>query len=185
MTIGRRRGAAAALLAVAVLGPSGCSDEPEPEFAPPSPSPSASDSPVAEPTKEPWEKKTDAGAVAFAKHWMATFSEAMNSGDSAELRAISAPACNTCTAVADRIDAIESADGFYRTPGWKILRATPGPGTPDGEALVALRVLQGRETFKESADSEVVRYPDSRASYSARMTWSDGRWAMSELRVLT
>ncbi len=65
-------------VATAVVVPllaAGCSDDPEPRFEPsPSPSPTESTSEPAEP--EAWEVKSEAGAVAFAKHWIDVFNEA-------------------------------------------------------------------------------------------------------------
>jgi hypothetical protein len=181
MTIGRHALAAASLLAA--LAAAGCSDDPEPKFEP-DPSPTASSSSAA-PESEPWEKQSDAGAVAFAKHWVDVFTHAMNGGASDDLRSISGAQCEACGAIADRIDAIEADGGFYRSPGWTVLQAVPAEGMPAEEAVVSLRVLQGRETYKESADSEIVRNPESKAVYSARMAWSGGAWKMTELRLAT
>ncbi len=71
-----RRIAGAALVLVLTAG-AGCTDDPEPRFEDPTGSPSASDttSPAAD-EKEPWEVKSKAGAVAFAKHWVEVFNEA-------------------------------------------------------------------------------------------------------------
>ena len=69
------RGIVAASLVVAVMALAGCTDEPEPRFEEPTETPSASDptsSAAAEP--EPWEEKSKAGAVAFAKYWVETSS---------------------------------------------------------------------------------------------------------------
>ncbi len=64
-------------LVAAVMALAGCTDEPEPRFEEPTETPSASDptsSAAAEP--EPWEEKSKAGAVAFARHWVELFNEA-------------------------------------------------------------------------------------------------------------
>ena len=91
-----KRTLVAAIVAAVALSLAACSeDDPEPEFAPrESTSPSTTDSSPTEPSaKEPWEKNTRAGAVAFVKHWFAVFSDSMGDGDLAELRNLSLPKC--------------------------------------------------------------------------------------------
>lgn len=184
MTIGRRRGPAAALLVVAVVGLSACSDDPEPTFAPPSSSPSATES-ASGPVKEPWERKTDAGAVAFAKHWMATFSEAMNSGDTTPLLALSAADCQICADFATRLDSINSAGGFYEGDGWTVTEAVPAPNPGEDAAIVALRIREGAERVRESADAEVVEHESAMSSWSAHLEWTNGEWRMADLELVT
>lgn len=183
MTFGRRLGVAAVCLGVLVVG--GCADdEPVPRTSPPSQTPtSASPSPTT-PTRQPWERKTDAGAVAFAKHWVETFSLALKTSKTSELRAISDDGCISCAAFAERIEAIRADGGFYRTPGWTVLQVAAANAMPGSRAEIALRILQGQETFKESASAEVERHPVSRASYSAQLLWSQGEWRMMELSLI-
>lgn len=182
MTFGRRLLAAAACVPLlAALG--ACSeDEPDPQFAP-SPSPTPTETTTPEP--EAWEVKSEDGAVAFAEHWVDVFTDAVNAGESDGLRSLSGGECATCTAIADRVDSIEADGGFYRSPGWRVLQAVPAQDMPANEALISMRVLQGKEVFRESAASTVVRNPSSRATYSARLAWADGGWRMVDLRVET
>ena len=184
MALGRRWVAAVALVLVA----GGCADdEPQPEFEPSAESSAtASDTSSPDPAaKQPWEKKTEAGAVAFAKHWVDVFSTAVNSGTSEPLRRISAPACTACEAIVTRIDSIAADGGYYETPGWRVVHAVPSDGSPVGKTEVVLRVHQGKEKFKESADSKVMRNPSSRATYSAVLEWQAGAWLMSDLAPLS
>ncbi len=83
----------------AVLALAGCGgDDPTPQVADPTPTASVSASPSASAAveKEAWEKKTEAGAIAFAKRWVRLFDEAKSSGDTAELEAVSSDDCKTC-----------------------------------------------------------------------------------------
>lgn len=183
MTFGRHRIAAAAAVPLLVVG--GCSEDPEPIIEPPAETTSVADPTPTPEAKEPWEEKSKAGAVAFAKHWFDAFGEAINSGRSADLRELSGKRCAACAAILRRIDSIESAGGFYESPGWRVLRVSKVERPASGEASMAVRVLQGAERFKESADSDVVRNPASRASYAVTLGWTDGFWQMTELRLLT
>ncbi len=73
----RRRRRLAALACACALAMSACSGEdPEPIVSDsPSGSASPSESP-SEATKQPWQKRSKAGAVAFVKHWVDVFNEA-------------------------------------------------------------------------------------------------------------
>lgn len=179
MTFGRRLGVAAVCLGVLVVG--GCADdEPVPRTSPPSQTPtSASPSPTT-PTREPWERKTGAGAVAFAKHWMETFSAAMNSGDTSSLERLNAQTCATCTGVVDRIDSIYAAGGSYRSQGWRVQQADAEVSS-GVSATVAMSVHRTAEVFRGSANAAPERNPASQASYSAHLTWSNGSWTMARL----
>ena len=172
-----------ATLVVVPLLVAGCSDDPEPRFEEsPSPSPSESTSAAAEP--KAWEVKSEAGAVAFARHWMDVFNEAMPTGDTRQLNALSEPACKTCSAFAKRLESIYDNGGFYKSPGWRILQADASDKMPAGRAVLALRVLQGAERYKDTGDSKVVENRASRASYSANLIWTRGSWRVQELRLV-
>ena len=180
MTFARR------VLAAAVCVPlllAGCSDDPEPQVAPPSETP-ASASPSAPPAPEPWQKKTNAGAVAFAKHWIDVFSDAMRSGRTDQLAALNGPDCDTCTNVVDRIASVYEAGGEYRTDGWKVLQAD-AVSDESGNASVAMNVRRSAEVFRESSRAEPQSNPVSRASYSAQLGWKDGGWQMLRLDLAT
>jgi hypothetical protein len=172
-------------VAVAVVLPvlaAGCSDDPEPRFEP-SPSPTESTSSAA-PEPKAWEVKSEAGAVAFAKHWIDVFNEAMPTGDTRRLESLSASTCKTCMAFAERLESIYSSGGFYESPGWRILRADASNGMPPGRAVLALHVLQGSERYKDTADSKVVKTRASKASYSASLVWARGTWRVQELELV-
>jgi hypothetical protein len=172
-------------LATAVVVPlvvAGCSDDPQPKFdSSPSPSPSESTSAAAEP--KAWEVKSEAGAVAFAKHWMDVLSAAMNGGGTSSLRALSAPECELCEDFAQRLDRIRAEGGFYRSSGWRVLHVVPVEDMPNGQGAVALRMFQSAETLRESADSQVVRNSASRGTWSTRMAWRRGEWTLTNLEL--
>jgi hypothetical protein len=171
-------------VAVAVVLPvlaAGCSDDPEPKFEP-SPSPTESTSSAA-PEPKAWEVKSEAGAVAFAKHWIDVLANVMKGGNTADLRAISAPQCVLCEDFAQRLDRIRESGGFYRSDGWRVLQAVPVEGMPRGQGAVALRMFQSAETLRESADSKVVHHPASRATWSTRLAWRRGAWTLTDLEL--
>jgi hypothetical protein len=185
-----RRTLAAAVAAVLALSLAACSeDDPEPKFTPTeSTSPSTPhSSPTVPPKTEPWEKNTRAGAVAFVKHWIAVFNDAQDDGDVAELRALSESKCKTCNFFADRTEAIYANGGFYRSKGWEVLKAAVAPpeGLPRNERVLLLQILRRAERSKESSTADVVRNPDSEASYEAHLRWTDEGWRMKSVALVT
>ena len=174
--------AVAAVVPLVVLG--ACSQEdPQPKFSPPSDSPSASESTPADPVVRPWEKKTEAGAVAFAKHWMDVFSAAMLSGEVDELLALSGPNCEACKNVAHRLVAVYSTGGMYETEGWRVLESDAAVSR-SGSASVGLRIRRSAETFRENAGGPKQSNPTSEASYNAILSWRDGAWRMERLDLV-
>jgi hypothetical protein len=180
MTFGRRHLAAAAcvLLLVAV---GGCSDvEPEPKFSP-SESPTPSESATHEPAA--WEVKSEAGAVAFAKHWVDVFNEASLSGDTSAMAELSSPACESCQNFIGMIDRLYSDGGFVEGGEWSVVSAVATEGVPASEATIALRVRQAPQKVHKK-DGGVDSFEGGRVTYSAEMGWGSGAWAMNELVLL-
>jgi hypothetical protein len=178
------RGIARAALVLVLTAGAGCTDEPRPRFEEPTATPSASDSSSAAAVeKEPWEKKSKAGAVAFAKHWIDVFNQAAIDGDTRSLVALSAPGCGTCRSVAGRLRSMYDSGGFFKGDGYRVLFATPQDITDEGSTSVALRILRSAERLRESADAPLVTTPPSKATYNAQLSWRRGAWAMDELVV--
>ncbi len=115
------RGILAAGVVIAVTALAGCTDDPEPRFEEPSESPSASESTSAAADPQPWEEKSKAGAVAFARHWIDVFNEAQATGETSALKALSAEACKSCQGYIGQLDALYADGGHLETSGWKSL----------------------------------------------------------------
>jgi hypothetical protein len=171
-------------VAVAVVLPVlavGCSDDPEPRFEP-SPSPTDSTSSAAAEPKA-WEVKSEAGAVAFAKHWIDVFNEATRSGDSAEVRDASTEECGTCARFSDGIDDLYQGGGSIESQGWKVLQAVPAPGMPVVEPRIALRIRQSPQRITHT-NGHVQSFPGGSETFSARLVWSDSQWLMNDLVLI-
>lgn len=168
----------AALIAATALA--GCSDEPEPRFEEPteSPTPSESTSSAAA-EKEPWEEKSKAGAVAFARHWVDTFNEAQESGDVDELAALSSAGCKTCNGYVNQLRTLYGAGGTLESDGWNVLVVAPPPGQVKGAVEVTVRVNRSAQRVVEP-DGTTKRFPGGKATYSAELVWVNG-WRMDRL----
>jgi hypothetical protein len=175
------RGIVAAGLVIAMTALAGCTDEPRPRFEEPTESPAASDSTTsaaAEP--EPWEEKSKAGAVAFARHWIDVFNDAQTSGDTYALQQSSSPQCATCAGFIGRLKRLYGDGGRFEGDGWRVLLAAPGPSAITDEAQVNLRIDRPAERII-AGDGRVQRFPGGKSTYSAELVWSDGEWRMARL----
>ena len=168
-----------ALLGAATLS---CSnDEPEP-IMPPTPTasaspPEATSEPSAEPT-EPWQEKSFDGAEAFATHWFDVFSEAMPTGDTSEMRAISDPECANCNAFMDVLQGFYEDGGFYRSKGYEVKQATSIKHYPLKNAQVGLSILRHDARAKESATAAVQKESGGTRAYVAELRWTGDSWLM-------
>ena len=182
MAFGRRLVAAMVCAALLVVG--GCADDPEPTMTPPDETPtSTSPSPSATATPEPWEKKTNAGAVAFAKHWIDVFNEAQRTGDTSVMRELSAKSCGSCRRFAGTLDDLYSGGGRLESKGWRVLQVSSPQRASKQEATVALRLEQSPQTV-HSSDGEVEEYPGGQVTYSAELGWVAASWVMTEMVLL-
>ncbi|MEN8705260.1 MAG: DUF6318 family protein [Nocardioides marinisabuli] len=178
-----RRHLAYAAAGAVVLALTSCGDDPEPQVADPTSTPSSSSSPTesAAAEKEPWEKKSEEGAMAFIEHWIRTFNAARASGTTEQLVEVSSPSCETCSNFVALIDRIYGDGGSLQTEGWHVVQfAEPLEDTNDS-LVVPISVQQAPQTLRESANSRVQKNPGGRAGFVATVTWQSGRWNMERL----
>jgi hypothetical protein len=172
-------------VAVAVVLPvlaAGCSDDPEPRFEP-SPSPTESTSSAAAKPKA-WEVQSQAGAVAFAKHWIDVFNEAGQSGDTSDLKRLSAPECKACSNFVNMIEDLYATGGRLETRGWAVQAAVPAEGLSVDRPRVSMRVKQAPQKVHDGESGSVESFPGGYATFSARLTWMADSWSMSELVIV-
>lgn len=162
---------------------SACGGDPEPQFeaepsaVPTTSSPSASAS--AEP--EPWEVRTPEGAVAFAKHWTATFSEAFQTGKTAALDEISAKQCEGCNFFVALIREVYDGGGSIDGDAWQLVNA--GWSSPKGnEAVVAVTGTMRipAQTIRRNGEEPSAATPLTER-YIFTISWDGGRWQTTEL----
>lgn len=167
----------AAVAAVLVLG--ACSDDPTPRFeADPSDTPSVTPTPD-EP--EPWEEKSDEGAIAFVEHWVDTFNKMRSDGVTADLDRLSSPRCESCAGSIQYAEEIYGAGGSLKTEGWKVesvsAPADPGTLTP----ILGVRIDRAPQVLIESAGAKPQEFPGGVAEYTAYLKWSGRGWLMVRL----
>lgn len=173
---------ASGLALVAAL--SACGGDPAPRFeAEPSAEPTTA-SPSASAEPEPWEERTDDGAVAFVEHWLGLFRDAENSGETAALRQASASNCESCTRFADEIDAIYRAGGAIESDGWALTSA--GEPIPTGRTSLSVPfdVKQSDQRIRETSDAEWILNRGIRIGLAAEISWRQGQWRMARLDLV-
>jgi len=129
------RTAAAALVALALAA---CSSDPAPAPRtlppPPSPSPSAAAAtPLALPPAA--RPATTVGASQFARFYLQVLSEAFNSGDVTQLKALSHPQCGTCNNFIQATMDEEAAGQRFEGGRYSVVSAEATSTVP-GDALV-------------------------------------------------
>lgn len=163
---------------------SGCSGDPEPRFEEPHESTPASDpsSATSTPTDEPepWQERSKAGAVAFAKHWVAVFNEAQQSGETASLRQLSTPRCKSCHGYAEQLDALYGGGGRLESNGWRVVLVSQPPGRLAEKPEVTLRIARSKQRVVTGA-GDVQRYPGGKTTYLATLVWQASAWRMDRL----
>lgn len=162
---------ASGLALVAAL--SACGGDPAPRFeAEPSAEPTTA-SPSASADPEPWEERTPEGAVAFAKHWTATFSEAFQTGNTTALSAISASSCKTCKTFIELIDSVYADGGTISGRAWSLDDAG---WVQSGDDVV----VTGRMLIPEQTITRVGQQPEPAKAVTRRyiftVVWASGAW---------
>ena len=183
MAFGRRLVAAVVCVPLLVVG--GCADDPEPTMAPPDETPtSASSSPSASPTLEPWEKKTNAGAVAFVREWVMTLNKAGSSGETERLRSLSETDCASCSNLIEYIDDVYGGGGRIVSRGWAVLSV--GEFTDEQlprERSLPVRINQAPQRVHRSGE-DLARVPASKFTVAFDLRWTSGGWRTTKAEVL-
>jgi hypothetical protein len=181
---GRATPALVALLALLAPAAAGCSSEAEPSPMPtPSPSPSESASPTPKPPAMPAaaEGTSPAAAKAFVLHWVEALNYASATGDTAPVRAISAPACSSCEASFSRITQVYGAGGHITSEGWHVRSMQLVPGQPSTHPMVDVGVRLSPQVVVEERGAEPQDFDGGRLPMTFTLTWDSGKWRVGRL----
>lgn len=169
---------ASGLALVAAL--SACGGDPAPQFeAEPSAGPTTA-SPSASAEREPWEERTDDGAVAFVEHWVAEFNAMQTSGSTVAFAALGTPDCQTCENFVDITDEIYSDGSRIDSEGWSIAEVGVPANQRGNTRDVSVRIRQAPEVIV-GADGDTERKPGGRITVIATLAWIEDSWLMDEL----
>lgn len=169
-------------LGATVLVLAGCGADAGPKFeADPSPSPTSA-SPTPD-EAEPWEEKSDEGAVAFVEHWIGLFNTARATGNTGPLADASTEQCETCSNFVALTDRIYGEGGSVKTDGWTVARVGQLPQT-GSTSVVPISVDQAPQVLQESAEATPQRNPGGRVGMTATVRWTTSGWKMDRLDLV-
>jgi hypothetical protein len=168
----------AAVLAVTGLAACGGGDNPKP-----APLPTTSDaargnspSPPAMPAEA--KGKTTTSVVAFIRHWFATFNYSAATGDTAPLRALSDPGCESCLGIAREIDKTYKLGGRTEGDGW-IVKSLNVHNPFD----ISGKILVSPQDAWDSATAEKVHYPGGPRRIHVSLALTSSGWSLFSLEL--
>ncbi|GHJ58656.1 hypothetical protein NOK12_11740 [Nocardioides sp. OK12] len=181
-----RRHLAYAAAGAAVLALAGCGDDPEPQVADPTATPSSSSSPSesAAAEKEPWEKESEEGVIAFAEQWISWFDQSKQTGDTEALAAASSSECTTCQNYIALTKDIYSDGGFIESKGWRVLSVSTPADDASPTTRVSMRIAQSPQRLKRSADAKTEQFAGGESTYTAQVRWVEDGWTMMSLDIV-
>ena len=150
----RSRPAIALAVSVIVLG--GCSGDPEPKFSPPE---SASPTTVS---SSPSPRRSPANPVATVRAWVEAQNDALTTGDTEHLKALSADPCKACDDFIKPIERVYRQGGYFHTQGWTVEAAKARPGSKNPFVVNAGVSIAGGKTLTKRGAEPVVYGPDKR-----------------------
>lgn len=174
----------AAGLIAAGLVVSGCGGSAEPQPLPgptatPSPGESASPTPPEMPSAA--KAKTKAGAIAFARGFLDALNYSGATGDTAPLRALYAPLCTRCEAIADSIDKTYGDGGKIAGGTWHPTRFK-FYAIKNDVAFVDALVDYDAQTWTKSRGEQPTEFPASQRNLKAfNLRWTGSAWLVSAL----
>ena len=172
----RTRWALATLLAGCLLA--GCSgDDPEPKIdTEPTPSEiSTSASVSVSPTLTP---TAVVGPEETVRAWVQARNGALQDGDTAAVRALSAADCQTCDQHIEPIETVYAAGGQFVTPGWTVDRLKLVKAG-DNEAKVDVAMTMAAGQTMQEAGGEPTPYPEDHRLMFFRLGEEAGDWRIT------
>ena len=99
------------------------------------------------------EKNSEAGAIAFVKHYIDVFNYASNTGDVKELQKLSDPKCEGCTSYIELYAGTYAAGGFYKGGDWNVSNVITE--SQNGLLIVFAHVSAQAPQYRLNSDSGV------------------------------
>lgn len=169
---------ASGLALVAAL--SACGGDPAPRFeAEPSAEPTTA-SPPASAEPEPWEERTDDGAVAFVEHWIDEFNAMQTSGKTGDFAALAAATCDTCQNFVAITRQIYADGSRIESEGWSITETGVAANQEGNSRDVSVRIRQAPEVVY-SPDGRAEKKAGGQITVIATVTWRSDSWLMEEV----
>ncbi|MDF1602764.1 DUF6318 family protein [Nocardioides sp. YIM 152315] len=168
-----RTRAVVAVIVLSALGLAGCSDDdPEPKFSPPSSEAPTSSSTSAAPV-------LDDPSEAF-RAWVDARNTAVRTGDTTDVRSLSADGCRTCENSISPIEKVYEDGGEYDTEGW-IVDSSIVKERSETRAKVSAAVTYAAGETVPSAGADPVRYDVERHIMLIDMSMVDRTWLVSDI----
>ena len=121
------------------------------------------------------------GAQQFATYWVETLNEATTSGETAQLRSLAAPECETCDDFAEQLEEIYGAGGRVEAEGWEIASMTPEAGSSENTTGLLLQVDVPAQQVYASKDAEVQEFEGGKQGLRMQLVWDDDQWFVANL----
>lgn len=176
----------AAAMVVALLLIAGCSEDPKPRFEEPSETPTESSrptSPPTDPSESPEPSADDLDPLGTVKAWTLSRNLALQTGDTAAARDLSAPGCRTCFNYLDPIEQVIEAGGQFRTEGWKIIGSNVRTKSAEGATVdVGFEFAAGRTI--PAAGAEPIVFEADKQLLTFRLIQTDGQWLIEWIAVI-
>jgi len=170
-------------LAAAGLLLSGCGgDSPEPKPLPKESKSSPSSSPTPTPPVMPAvaKKKTKAGAVAFARHYVHLINHAQATGDTGPLASVETADCSTCLRNRKAIQNFYATGATVEGGDWVISSTSTIANPATGGWLAALGVRFGPQTIDRPRTKEDQSLKGGRLPINLQLVWRGGSWNVLE-----
>lgn len=176
-----RRGAAVVVVPLVLVA---CGDEsPAPsasESVTVSPSPSAT-RPVAPELPQKAEKNSPDGAEAFTRYFFEVVTHAMQTGDTAPLKAVSDPDCKTCAGLSEAIDHMYGEGRRNEGGGWIVNRSAVDPSLEMPFRKFLVIVDQPPQRLIDADGKVADKDPQTLLAFRVTVRWADTRWIAYEV----
>ena len=124
-------------------------------------------------------QRSSEGATTFVQYWVDTLNHAWFTGDTAELRRISSPECQSCTNFVESIEATYP-DGAHRG-GAASISLTGALDVTEDSASVVAAWESGAEVRLDSQGAVIAEAPRSQAALTTRLAWQEDGWQTDTL----
>jgi Family of unknown function (DUF6318) len=122
-----------------------------------------------------------AGAEQFVGFWTDTLNEATTSGETEQLKSLSADACKACGDFATQLDRIYAAGGRVESEGWEIHKIVPEAGATDDEVGLMVTFTVSPQKVYESEDAKAQTFEGGNQGFRFHLVREQGEWQVQDL----
>jgi hypothetical protein len=124
-------------------------------------------------------------AKAFVRYYVEVLNHATATGDTSRVRQLSAPSCESCAAMLERIDEIYANGGYLAGDGWRITDMKYQPLQPRRHPIISVGIRLTPQRVVERQGGSIERFEGGKNRLDLTLGRDERSWTVAQLERLS